>query len=290
MTSPGDREQARPARAGGTAVSDPGTPNAARMWDYFLGGTDNTEADRDAARLMLDTAPDVPLAVLENREFLRHAVRVLAGDARIGQFIDIGSGLPTQGNVHQLARAHHAGARVVYVDNDPVVLARGRAHLKQVPGVRLIDGDLRSPGSILASPGLRELIDFSQPVALCMTLVLHVITDAEDAHAILARLRAGLPAGSYLVISHMTGDDHDEEALRQVQGMDHGATASAPLVLRSRAEFARFFDGCELAGPGVAYLAQWRPATSTSAGGGTRWAYAGVGRLAGNRHDAGAAS
>ena len=270
------------------AVPDPATPNVARMWDYYLGGTENTDADRDAARLVLSIAPDVPLAALENREFLRHAVRFLAEEAGIAQFIDIGPGLPTQGNVHQLARKYRSDARVVYVDNDPVVLERGRAHLDQVPGVTLTGGDLRDPGSILANPGLRELIDFARPVGLCMTLVLHFITDAEDAHAIVARLRAGLSAGSYLVISHVTGDDHDEDAPRQVSSVYD--RASAPLVMRSRAEFLRFFDGCELAEPGVVYLSQWRPATSYYADGGTRWAYAGVGRLAGHRHDAGAAS
>ena len=136
-------------------------PNVARMWDYYLGGSENTDADREAARLVLGAAPDVPLAALENREFLKHAVRFLVVEAGIAQFIDIGPGLPTRGNLHQLARQHDQDARIAYVDNDPVVLASGRAHIGGIPGVILIDGDLRDPDGILGHPGLRGLIDFS---------------------------------------------------------------------------------------------------------------------------------
>lgn len=288
MTSPDDLTHEMPTADGkANALLKPDVPNVARMWDYYLGGTDNTQADRDAARVVLGAAPDVPLAALENREFLRHAVQFLVEDEGICQFIDIGPGLPTQGNVHQLARRYRPDARVAYVDNDPVVLDRGRAHLDQVPGVTLTSGDLRRPEAILADPQLREIIDFTQPVGLCMTLVLHFITDADDPYGIVARLRDALPAGSYLVISHVTGDDHEEDALRQVSGTYD--RASAPLVMRSRAEFLRFFDGFELAGPGVVFVSQWRPATSYYAEGGTRWAYAGVGRKAGPRGNTGAA-
>ncbi|HEY5989441.1 MAG TPA: SAM-dependent methyltransferase, partial [Streptosporangiaceae bacterium] len=167
-------------------------PNVARMWDYYLGGKDNHEVDRDAARIVLGAAPDVPLAALENREFLKHAVRFLVEEADIAQFIDIGPGLPTQGNVHQLAQKYNSEARVVYVDNDPVVLARGRAHVSGISGVTLIEGDLRNPDSILRNSELHALIDFTQPVALCMTLVLHFIPEEDDPYGIVAQLRDAL--------------------------------------------------------------------------------------------------
>ena len=180
--------------------TDATIPNAARMWDYYLGGTDHSEADRDAARIVLGAAPDVPLAALENREFLKHAVRFLTEEAHISQFVDIGPGLPTQGNVHQLARKYLPDAHVVYVDNDPVVLEHGRAQVEEIPGVTLIDGDLRHPESILQNAELRELIDFSRPISLCMTLVLHFITEEENPYQIVTRLAAHLPPGSCVMI------------------------------------------------------------------------------------------
>lgn len=255
---------------------DTTVPNVARMWDYYLGGSENTEADREAARLVLGAAPDVPLAALENREFLKHAIRFLVAEAGISQFIDIGPGLPTRGNVHQLASHHDKHARVVYVDNDPVVLARGRAHIADIPDVTLMDGDLRDPDGILGHPELGRLIDFSRPAALCLTLLLHFIRDEEDPYGSVARLCDALCPGSYLVISHVTGEDRDEAALGQIAGVYDQATA--PLVMRTKEEVARFFSGFELIEPGIVFLSQWRPVTEYYAGGGTRWAYAGVGR------------
>lgn len=250
-------------------------PNVARMWDYYLGGNENTEADREAARLVLGAAPDVPLAALENREFLKHAVRFLVVESGVSQFIDIGPGLPTRGNLHQLAREHNQNARVVYVDNDPVVLARGHAHLDGIPDVVLIPGDLRDPGSLLDNPELRRLIDFSRPVALSMTLLLHFIQDEDDPYGSVARLRDAMCPGSCLVISHVTGETRDEAALEQITGVYNLATA--PLVMRTKEEIERFFSGFELVEPGLVFLSQWRPVTEYYAGGGTRWAYAGIG-------------
>ena len=149
-------------------------PNVARMFDYYLGGKDNHRTDREAARLVLGAAPDVPLAALENREFLKRAMQFLVREQSISQFIDIGPGLPTQGNVHQLARRHDPDAHVVYVDNDAVVLAHSRSLLNNMPGVTIIPGDLREPERVLADSELHALIDFSRPVGLCMTLVLHL--------------------------------------------------------------------------------------------------------------------
>ena len=179
----------------GNADSSP--PNVARIYDYYLGGTNNYPQDREAARKVLGTVPDVPLAALENREFLRRAIRYLTEEAGIRQFLDIGPGLPTQGNVHQLARQHNADARVVYVDNDPAVIGRAQSLLHGLDGVTIVKGDLRQPERIIANPQLREPIDFSHPVALCMSLVLHFLTNAEDPYRVVTLLREVLCPGSY---------------------------------------------------------------------------------------------
>jgi hypothetical protein len=258
----------------------PGTgqaiPNVAGMWDYYLGGNENTDADREAARLVLGAAPDVPLAALENREFLKHAVRFLAAESGICQFIDIGPGLPTRGNVHQLARGHNPHPRVAYVDNDPAVLTRGSVYLDGLADVILIPGDLRDPGGILGHPELRRVIDFSQPIALSMTLLLHFVRDEEDPYGCVARLCDALCPGSYLVISHVTRENRDEAALGQIAGAYDQATA--PMVMRTKDQVKRFFAGFEIVEPGIVFLSQWRPSTEYYAGGGTRWVYAGVGR------------
>lgn len=254
---------------------DMSVASVAGMYDYYLGGSENTDVDREAARLVLGAAPDVPLAALENREFLKHAAQFLAAEAGISQFIDIGPGLPTRGNLHQLVRRNDERARVVYVDNDPVVLAQGRAHIEGTPGVVLTQGDLRDPAGILGNPELRGAIDFSQPAALCMTLVLHFIREEEDPYRIVGKLCEALCPGSYLVISHVTGENRDTDAMRGIAAIYDQATA--PFMVRTKDEIARFFSGFELVEPGIVYLSQWRPVTQYYAGGGTRWVYAGVG-------------
>jgi hypothetical protein len=253
-------------------------PNVARMFDYYLGGKENHAADRDAARLVLGAAPDVPLAALENREFVKRAVSFLTEEAGITQFVDIGPGLPTQANVHQLAKRYAPDARVAYIDNDPVVLAHGRWLLNHVPGVDIIDGDLREPERILSTPALQALIDFTEPVALCMSLVLHFIPARNDPYAIVSRLRDELCPGSYIVLTHVTGDERDADTLAGIT--DVYSDATVPLIMRSRAEVTRFFAGFDLVEPGVVFLSQWRPTAEYYARGGTRWAYAGVGRKA----------
>jgi len=223
-------------------------PNVARMYDYYLGGKDNYPADREAARLVLGAAPDVPLAALENREFLKRATQFLMRDQGIRQFVDIGPGLPTQSNVHQLARQHDPSTHVVYVDNDAVVLTHSRSLLHGVPGVTVIRGDLREPGLILADPQLRELIDFSQPVALCMTLVLHFLPPDDDPYGVVARFRDALCRGSLLVLSHVTGDGREPGALTGID--DVYGNANARLIMRTREQVAAFFNGFELIEPG----------------------------------------
>lgn len=278
MSNGGGRDQAY-EEPGRTALDDRyfTTPNVARIYDYYLGGKDNYPADREAARGVLGVAPDVPLAALENREFLKRAVRFLVEEAGIDQFIDIGPGLPTQSNVHHLAQASNTRAHIVYVDNDPVVLVHGRAILQHVPGVTIIKGDLREPEQVLSSPKLRALIDVNRPVALCTSLVLHFIADSDDPYGIMARWRAALCPGSYLVLSHVTGDDRDAATMRAITDIYDEATA--PLVPRTRAEVSRFFTGFDLVEPGLVFLSQWRPATGYFARGGVCWAYAGVGRM-----------
>jgi hypothetical protein len=277
MSNGGGRQQeVTDDEHGGISDVDYSTPSIARIYDYYLGGRDNYPADREAARRVLGAAPDVPLAALENREFVRRAMWFLAQEQGISQFVDIGPGLPTQGNVHQLARQHDPAARVVYVDNDPGVLAHGRALLGRVPGTAIIDGDLRQPARILACPDLRALIDFSHPVALLMTLVMQFVTPGEDPGAIVARLRGELCAGSFLVLSHVTGDGRDPAALTEIGGV-YGH-ASSPLIMRSHAEVTALFDGFDLADPGVVFLSQWRPSVEYHAHGGTCWGYCGVGR------------
>ncbi len=155
-------------------------PNVARIYDYYLGGKDNYAADHEAARRVLGAVPDVPLAALEDREFLKRVIRFLVREQGISQFLDIGPGLPTQGNAHQLAVQHDAGARVMYVDNDAVVLGHAKSLLRGVSGVNIVSGDLREPEHVLSQPDLREFIDSSQPVALFMTLVLHFIRKSSE--------------------------------------------------------------------------------------------------------------
>jgi hypothetical protein len=260
----------------GPGAIDLSKPNVARIYDYYLGGKDSYAADREVARLVLNAAPDVPLAALENREFLKRATEFLVCEAGIDQFIDIGPGLPTQGNVHELVQRHKPDAPVVYVDNDPVVLTHGRALLHGTGGVTIIDGDARKPEAILSNRELRQLIVLSRPVAVCMSLVLHFISDDEDPWAVVARLWDSIRPGSYLVLTHVTGDERTVDTMSEIRGLYDEATA--PLTPRTKDEFARFFDGFELVPPGVVFLSQWRPTAEYYAKGGTRWAYAAMGR------------
>jgi hypothetical protein len=271
-----EQGKAAPGTKGMPSGVDPATPSVARMYDYYLGGKDNYAADREAARRVLGAAPDVPLAALENRELLRRVVPYLVREQGIGQFIDIGPGLPTQGNVHQLARQHDPGARVVYADNDATVLVHGKALLHHVPGVAIVPGDLREPGSILSAAELAGLIDFSRPVALFMTLVLHFVPPEDDPYGAVAALKSALCPGSFLVVSHVTGDDRDPGTLAEVDGAYSGA--NAPMIMRTREQVADFFDGFNLVEPGIVFLSQWRPTGDYFAQGGTKWAYCGAGK------------
>jgi SAM-dependent methyltransferase len=262
--------------SGTTAWSgvDTTVPSAARVYDYWLGGHDNFAVDRAAALAVSEVAPEARLMAVENRGFLRRAVRYLAAEAGITQFLDIGTGLPTQGNVHQVAQAVSPAARVVYVDNDPMVLAHSRA-LKTGGNTVVIEADLRDPRAILDHPGTRELIDFGQPLVVLLVAVLHFIGDDDDPPAIVAAIRDALPPGSYLVLSHVTGDIRRESA---VHAAVHYKRVASGATLRSREEIVRFFDGLELMEPGVVQVPYWRPDEPVPADAGKVWIFGGVGR------------
>jgi SAM-dependent methyltransferase len=255
------------------------TPNVARMYDYYLGGKDNFPADRQAAERVLAIVPEVRAAVRANRAFVGRAVRFLAA-AGVRQFLDVGSGLPTRRNVHEVAHELAPDARVVYVDDDPVVVVHGRALLACTDTVAVVQGDLRRPEEVLGHPEVRALIDLDEPVAVLLTLVLHFVTDAEDPVGIVRRLRDAKAPGSYLVVSHGTGDPRPGTAPRVAAVYQQ---ASAPIVSRSRAEVLRFFDGFDLVG-GLGYVMEWRPDLSATVYAAERsLTLAGVGRKRGRR-------
>jgi hypothetical protein len=256
------------------------TPNVARMYDYLLGGKDNFAADRAAVLEVVRHAPDTPFMARENRRFLGRAGRFLA-ESGIRQFIDIGSGLPTQGNVHEIAHRVAPDARVVYVDEEPLVLTHGQALLANIPGVAVIRGDARRPGDILDHPELRELIDFDRPIAVLMLAVLHFIGDVDDPPGVVARLRAAMAPGSYLAVSHVTADFDADRRVRYAGAVYEKATYQ--ITLRSHTEIMRLFDGFELVEPGLTTLSLWRPdlGTTVPSDADRQWCYAGVGRKAG---------
>ncbi|GAA0426345.1 hypothetical protein Acor_54990 [Acrocarpospora corrugata] len=242
-------------------------PNSARIYDRLLGGKDNFAADRDAANRLVQLIPDLPLHVQENRSFLHRVVTELAG-LGVRQFIDIGSGLPTRDNTHEVLqrrmRAMVAGTgrpveqtRVIYVDYDELACVHGRALVYGLDGVAMVHADLRTPEAIMEDETVRDLIDFGEPVAVLMIAVLHFITDQEDPASIIDRFRLMLPGGGYLAISHACGDEmkpDEREAAVAVY-----AKASAPITVRTKTEITGLFDGWELLEPGVCEVSQWRP-------------------------------
>ena len=230
----------------------------ARMYDYLLGGKDNYAVDRAAVAEALKVWPDMAFTARANRAFLGRAVRYLAADAGIRQFLDIGTGIPTAGNTHQVAQAVAPESRVVYVDYDPIVLAHARALLtSEGPGATtFIDADLRDTDKILA--GAADLLDFSQPVAVTLMAILNALPDSDDPHAIVARLVDAVPSGSYLALTHLGldllgGEADDGLGTMQAQIMRKQFTS------RTREQVARFFQGLELVEPGLVRVEEWRP-------------------------------
>jgi hypothetical protein len=240
---------------------DPSAPAPARLYDYYLGGSNNFEADRIAAERLRLGLPELSDAAWANRGFHQRAADWLAADKHIRQFIDIGAGLPTQGNTHEVVQRAVPGARVVYVDHDPMVLAHAQQLLGDTAATTFVVADLRDPASVLGDPALRELIDLSEPTGLLMTAVLHFVADSLDPWGLVKRYVAALAPGSYLVLSHATGDKLPPRAVRAMVKTYENATEK--LVLRSRPEVERFFTGLDLvppyagAEPGISFTGQW---------------------------------
>lgn len=232
---------------------DTGVPHIARMYNYWLGGTDNFAADRSAADAAVAAHPGLLTDARANRAFLGRAVRFLAAEAGLRQFLDIGTGIPAAGNTHEVAQAVAPGCRVVYADNDPMVLARARGLPRDT--TMYLNADLRDPERILA--GAAGLLDFTRPVAIMLVAVLHLISDEENPYAIVGRLVGAAAPGSYLTISHVPSDM--QTAAMAALGARMNQLVAQPSTYRTRAEVARFFAGLELVPPGIVAVHEWRP-------------------------------
>jgi trans-aconitate methyltransferase len=241
-----------------TPEFDTSVAHPARVWNYWLGGKDNYAADRAAGDRVLEAMPSMRATARATRSFLVAAVHHLAADLGVRQFLDIGTGLPTANNTHEIAQRAAPESRIVYVDNDPIVLAHARALLTSArPGVTAyVEADLRDVGKILAEA--RPVLDFSQPVALVLLQILHFIPDTDDPYGIVAQLLEPLPPGSFLVLAHATLDLATPGLLAAIEHYNQSSAVTA--TQRTRAEITRFFDGLDLIGPGVVPLGYWRPA------------------------------
>jgi S-adenosyl methyltransferase len=230
----------------------------ARIYNYWLGGKDNFAADREAAEEAIAANPGIVAGVRTNRAFLRRAVQYLAGEAGIRQFLDIGTGIPTADNTHEVAQEVAPECRVVYVDNDPIVLAHARALLTSTPegSTGYLDADLREVGTIVDRAA--HVLDLTQPVAIMLLMILQVIPDSDDPYGIVARLLAAVPAGSYLTVSH-PASDHRAQMMADMAKRLNQRMAGPRLTPRSHAEVSRFFDGLEMLDPGLVAPAHWRP-------------------------------
>ncbi|MEU6998262.1 SAM-dependent methyltransferase [Nonomuraea sp. NPDC046570] len=235
-------------------------PSIARVYDFFLGGKDNFAVDRQVAEAAVRMDPEGADAARVNRTFLRRVVRHLAGEAGVDQFVDIGSGLPTQGNVHEVAGEVSPGAKVIYVDNDEMALVHGRA-LLSAPRTRIVEGDLRSPEEILRHPDVRALIDFERPVAVLLFAILHHLHDEEGPGGIVRRLVAELPPGSYVAISHFAdpGQAHPRVSAHVTAFEKMFNERLGTGRWRTHEEILAFFDGLELLDPGLVPMPEWRP-------------------------------
>ncbi len=234
----------------------------ARIWDYWLGGKDNFAADRAAAERVLEVMPIMGPVARAGRTFLGAAVHYLAAEAGVRQFLDIGTGLPTANNTHEVAQRVAPDSRIVYVDNDPIVLTHARALLTSDPqgACAYIDADIRDTGKILAEAA--GMLDFGRPVAVMLLAILHFIPGGEDPYAITAQLMADLPPGSFLVASHASSDIASDAVASGTRAYnEHSAVRITP---RTREQFTRFFDGLEFVEPGVVPLGQWRPGPALS--------------------------
>lgn len=259
---------------------DISVPSVSRIYDFYLGGSHNFEVDREAARRAMEFMPGLPRIMQANRAFMRRAVR-FAADEGIDQFLDIGSGIPTFGNVHEVAARSRPGARVVYVDHDPVAVAHSQAVLEGNEAAGVVAADLRKPREILASPQVERLIDLNRPVALLLVAILHFVEDSDDPYAAVAELSDALAPGSLLVLTHASYEGAPLLAERTGGAVEVYQNIRNPLIMRSREDIARFFEGYDMVEPGLVPMPRWRPEDApededpyTFAG------FAGVGRTA----------
>jgi hypothetical protein len=262
-----------------TNTLDTGTAHVARVYDYWLGGKDNFEADRRYGDDLEKRVPSIRTTARMNRLFLGRAVRYLTAEAGIRQFLDIGTGLPTANNTHQVAQAIAPDTRVVYTDNDPMVLTHARALLTSSSEGKTayIDADLRDPGDILGATELTETLDLRRPVAVMLIAVLHLVSDDAVAYSTIETLVKAVPSGSYLVISHATGDFWPQERVDAANATNQAHNVD--FRFRSQAEVSRFFTGLHLVEPGIVPVAEWRPDGGPTARREDSNIWAGVARL-----------
>lgn len=251
---------------------DSAIPSAARVYDYLLGGAHNFAADREVAKKVLEVQPQGRQIAASNRAFMTRAVRYML-DQGITQFLDLGSGIPTAGNVHEVVQQADARCRVVYVDYDPVAVAHSELLLENNENAAVVSGDLRQPAAVLDTPQVRRLLDFSRPVGLLMVAVFHFVADEHDPAAIMAAYRAQLPPGSYVALSHLTADQMPGESAAVVEAMKNSRD---PMYFRAFSEVQPLFDDLELVAPGIVAASEWR--SEAASGTGQEGVYAGVGR------------
>jgi O-methyltransferase involved in polyketide biosynthesis len=246
-----------PANGSAQTAIDTTVSHSARIWNFWLGGKDNYQVDREVGEQILAFVPELVRSARADRQFLARAVRYLAGEERIRQFLDIGTGLPTVDNTHEVAQRVAPDSRIVYVDNDPLVLVHARALLTSTPegACDYIEADVRDPGTIVRSAA--RTLSLAEPVAIMMLGILNFVPDSGQAQAIVRQLLAAVPAGSYLVISHPTTEVDAEPMIQAVQFWNQ--QGSAQMTLRTREEIVRFFDGTDLVEPGVVSCSRWRP-------------------------------
>lgn len=256
-------------------------PSVSRIYDYYLGGSHNFEVDREAGRRAIEAWPGLPKIMQANRAFMRRAIRYAIGEG-VTQFLDIGSGIPTFGNVHEVAQQQSPDCRVVYVDNDPVAVAHSRAVLQDNDATDVVSADFRSPRDIVRSPEVERLLDLDEPVALMLVALLHFIEDQDEPWKAIAEIRDELPEGSLLVITHASGDGEYKVADRGAGTSDVYRRIGSPLLMRSRREVERFFEGWEIVEPGLVAMPRWRPDTPVDQEDAVMFSgFAGVGRKAG---------
>ena len=240
---------------------DISVPSVSRIYDYYLGGSHNFEVDREAARKAMEFLPGLPKIMQANRAFMRRAVRFAAAEG-ITQFLDIGSGIPTFGNVHEVAQEASPGAHVMYVDHDPVAVAHSQAVLAGNETAGVVAADLRKPQEILASAEVQRLIDVNRPVALLLVAILHFVEDVDDPYGAVAQLRDALAPGSLLILTHASYEGIPLPPERAEGAVDVYKDIRNPLIMRSRDEIARFFEGYEMVEPGLVPMPDWRPDTA----------------------------